>query len=362
MPALQPPNGIVPNFVNPPSQANQPRIAIYVSMPIMVFVLALRIYTRLRVTRALGADDYLCIVSAISVCAFCGIVLSMLGHPLGLHQWDVPLIKITETFSKVYCSSTRFPARCLYTQRSFTGICMYAVSAIWVKSTLLVLYLRIFRPSRRANIMIWLGLVTIAVFYLCCIVVNAVQCVPRRGEVGGWLSPTALARCSQPELDLSVAQGVFSAVSDLYVLSIPMHLVFALRLALLRKIGVSALFFTGFIILELNVGIICSCMPVVFILFKRVKLRSSYIAFLSYFRTRNRSGRTAGSDNDPRVVPVGEDRLPAVPKPTLTGLRSFIKRVQRSQPGRTTRPTEMSTYSEINSMNDDYHAQLKARK
>jgi hypothetical protein len=92
--------------------------------------------------------------------------------------------------------------------------------------------------------MIWGGIVVIVVFYVCCIIVNTVLCVPHSGD-GGWLSEKSQARCSQPELNLSVTQGVFSAVSDFYVLCIPLQMVWGLRLPKTRKIGVSSIFLTG---------------------------------------------------------------------------------------------------------------------
>lgn len=41
----------------------------------------------------------------------------------------------------------------------------------------------------------------------------------------------------------SLAQGVFSTISDFYVLAIPWHMAWGLNLPLRRKFGVSAIFF-----------------------------------------------------------------------------------------------------------------------
>lgn len=308
----------------------------------------------------------------MSVIAFCGVALSILGNPLGPHQWNVPLIDITDRFLRV----------------SLTVICLYPVCAILVKCTLLILYLRIFRPSQRAQIMIWGGVAVIVVFYVCCIIVNTVLCVPHSGD-GGWLSEKSEARCSQPELNLSVTQGVFSAVSDFYVLCIPLQMVWGLRLPKMRKVGVSSIFLTGLLacicsitgavyrfkqdvsddftwqsipvyslgVAELNAGIICSCMPVVFVLFKGFSNKFLRIPSLRYFRSR---GRRTAEGQDQLPVSVPKEKLPQIPKATMTGLRSFIRKAYRSQAPAT---TQISAYSELNSIgsiNDDYHAQLKA--
>lgn len=57
VPALAPPPGVVPNFVNPESLAPLCLIVIAFTLPLMVLFLALRLYVRLRISSATGADD-----------------------------------------------------------------------------------------------------------------------------------------------------------------------------------------------------------------------------------------------------------------------------------------------------------------
>ena len=57
LPALQPPPGVQPDFIDPQSIADQTRHAIYACLPLMLLFLFLRLYTRLRILRAVGADD-----------------------------------------------------------------------------------------------------------------------------------------------------------------------------------------------------------------------------------------------------------------------------------------------------------------
>lgn len=56
-PAMTPPAGVTPNFVDPYSLAPGGRIIIYVLLPLMVISLALRLYTRIHITHTIGADD-----------------------------------------------------------------------------------------------------------------------------------------------------------------------------------------------------------------------------------------------------------------------------------------------------------------
>lgn len=57
IPSAAPPPGVIPNFIDPPSQADIPRIITYVTLPPMLLFLALRNYTRIFITGKLGLDD-----------------------------------------------------------------------------------------------------------------------------------------------------------------------------------------------------------------------------------------------------------------------------------------------------------------
>lgn len=56
-PAGVPPRGVVPNLVNPPTQAPVLTIGIYVLLPLMMPFFITRLYTRIRLTRNVGIDD-----------------------------------------------------------------------------------------------------------------------------------------------------------------------------------------------------------------------------------------------------------------------------------------------------------------
>jgi hypothetical protein len=56
IPAGIPPVGVTPNFVNPETREELPKIFIYVTLPPMVVFLSLRIYARIKYS-LLGLDD-----------------------------------------------------------------------------------------------------------------------------------------------------------------------------------------------------------------------------------------------------------------------------------------------------------------
>ncbi len=54
---IDPPLGVIPNFVDPPSLAWLPRVFFYTTLPPMVIFLAIRFYTRITITRKISLDD-----------------------------------------------------------------------------------------------------------------------------------------------------------------------------------------------------------------------------------------------------------------------------------------------------------------
>lgn len=57
VPAATPPNGTIPNFVNPPSIGYQQTMTNIVVLVIMIIVVALRLYTRIFIVKSFGYDD-----------------------------------------------------------------------------------------------------------------------------------------------------------------------------------------------------------------------------------------------------------------------------------------------------------------
>lgn len=159
----------------------------------------------------------------------CAIECIRRQFPEGLRRKNIALEKYT---------NRRF-------KRSLSGSLVYYCTATLFKSAILLLYFRIFKPSKAARLLIYGGIGTIVAFYLITFITNLSLCVPRASDVGGWTSATSQARCALPNQRLALGSGIFSFISDVYVLSIPIFLVSALQLPLRRKIGVVAIFLTG---------------------------------------------------------------------------------------------------------------------
>ncbi|KAI1742989.1 hypothetical protein F4680DRAFT_389695 [Xylaria scruposa] len=267
-----------------------------------------------------------------------------------------------------------------------------------IKISLFALYLRLFNPSKIANFLIWLGLSFVSAFYLVSSIVTLVFCVPHAGD-GGWGSPKSFQRCALPQTYTVVAAGVVGTVVDFYILCIPLRMVSKLMLSFRKKIAIASIFLTGLVActfsivgtyfrfqildgvqpmdytwsaavaqglsaIELNIGLVCCCLPVSAVIWKRLYQgsRGFWDYLKGYFQSV--SGiRTTGhlSQNGVQLKPNFHDRLPEIPGAQLTWLHSFFRRTLHTLPSHNNIDVSTHGSTDIESSTGlDYHNHLKA--
>jgi hypothetical protein len=69
IPALPPPPGVVPNFMNPPTRAHQTQVVSAICLSLMCPLVALRVYCRLVVQHNWGIDDCMFACSSVATTA-----------------------------------------------------------------------------------------------------------------------------------------------------------------------------------------------------------------------------------------------------------------------------------------------------
>jgi large subunit ribosomal protein L36e len=112
------------------------------------------------------------------------------------------------------------------------------------KLSILLLFLRVFVPSGKGatyyviHTLIWLNLL----FYIANVPIEIWPCIPRQKL---W-KPSIPGRCLNNER-VFVAGGAINVVSDFAIMLLPVLLISRLQMPLKKKIGVSAIFATGFL-------------------------------------------------------------------------------------------------------------------
>ncbi|KAI0155280.1 hypothetical protein GGR57DRAFT_464708 [Xylariaceae sp. FL1272] len=283
-----PPPGVESNLIDPVSRSWAPRVAVYTTLPIMVLSFFLRVYVRLFLSRTWGSDDYFCVLAFAAAVAYCGLLLSdFVDDAFGRHVWDIP----TEFFVQhpTAVTSIIIPG----------GLLIIGINL--TKLSLLVLYLRLFKAVRRLEIWIWVGIAGIIIIALIQAILTLVFCLPRQGD-GGWTTATYAGHCTEPYLKLSASQGIVNAIADFYLLVIPITTVMGLNVDMRRKLAIAGVFVTGLLatiltvvgtvyryesvetydstwvntwiaplsVAEMNVGVICACLPMAFQFFKKL--------------------------------------------------------------------------------------------
>ncbi|KAK3994297.1 hypothetical protein QBC44DRAFT_286525 [Cladorrhinum sp. PSN332] len=385
IPAMTPPEGEVTDFEGRYSMKNVIISVVSVLTVLVSLCVLVRLHVRFFVLRKPGPDDFLIIAAALCVISLNGVAIATASSgTMGTHQWNVRLTEITPKF--------------------IIGViavaCLYTVSSMFFKCSLLVFYLRLFNISRTARIMIWGGIVFIVAGELSFLIVKIVLCNPSHWPSGDNVIEFLIAQntstCTGPTGMATVAEGSFSLLTDIYVMAVPVRMVSSLMLPLRRKIGMCCVFLIGIIatacsavalpirieqlnsedltwfagrallvsVIEVNLGTICACVPVAFIIFRHMD--NPFIS--SIRRCLNRLGKrtssTAGNDrsSDEGVLPRDD-----APRSTMSGLGTFIGKIgsgNRTNPGGGTTPqiTKMSTwttYTEIGSVEEEYHRQLR---
>lgn len=121
----------------------------------------------------------------------------------------------------------------------------YNLVMLFVKLSLFILYFHLFGVSRRIRILIYVGIGSIFMVYTGTTTVHGILCFPRPGN--SWSEAIAHPRCLTYSRIMAFIVGGFGVISDFYILGLPISMILRLQLPRKEKIGVCALFMTGFL-------------------------------------------------------------------------------------------------------------------
>ena len=230
LPASPPPPGVRPNFVNPVSRAYQIYVAAGVCLPLMLLFAGMRFYAKVFLLKSITKADYACLLGLTAGITYIGITVGVAsGGVPGKHQWDFLL----EEWS---AESLRL------------GLVNEAIYGplIWlVKLSLFLMLLELFGLLTWLRVSVWIGIVITGLFYFSHFVATLALCAPRGDQSQlSWLKVLSSSTC-QANGALFLPVGIANLVSDIYLILIPLPVIWRLQLPLSKKIGISAIFLTG---------------------------------------------------------------------------------------------------------------------
>ena len=229
LPALSLPPGVKSNFENPESRGY---VLIAVGSPllaIMVIFLAIRFYTKLRITRSATWDDLTCCLAALLTTAyFAVLVLGVNQGPVGKHQYDVTLQQLADPVFTI--------------GMAFLTLILVPPALLAAKLTFFLLYYQLFRPLRWLRIAVYVGATLTTAFYIAVFVMRLVIGTPKPGQT--WFS-NLFGPGQTQEVRLAVPTVAVGLGIDCFLLVLPLRAVASLQLPHGRKVGVFVVFTTG---------------------------------------------------------------------------------------------------------------------
>ncbi|KAF2728903.1 hypothetical protein EJ04DRAFT_569133 [Polyplosphaeria fusca] len=313
----QAPPSYVQNLEHPATNKNIGTVTLSIFIAIATIFVCMRVYVRFRViNHEPWWDDLVLVLALPPQIAYTGITIWMLENGLGgRHIWDTSLGIIM--FKLPYWTTV------------VAGLPQ--IITLLVKNALLLLFLRIFKPNRLVRYGILFGIVVVTIMYTAWMFIFIFQ--------------TAFE--DQVGQRLSYAQASFNIVTDVYIFILPITGVARLHMSPKRKIGVVSIFSCGVAaivmsclnlywkqqyngkdpdstwsatirmtisVLEIDVGIMCACMPL-FATFlpKRARLVSwgTYIRSMRtrLLRTNNASQGSKGTGADSQYGKVSDSNI-----------------------------------------------------
>ena len=122
-------------------------------------------------------------------------------------------------------------------------VILYGPAIFFAKLSVLLLYLELFAINKQTRIMVAIAITIITSQCIATITGQAVLCVPRPGV--SWDIGDATHNCMVVADLYGIFMAAISLFSDLFIIYIPMPVVWRLQLPLRKKVGISVVFFTG---------------------------------------------------------------------------------------------------------------------
>ncbi|KAI1738012.1 hypothetical protein F4680DRAFT_426821 [Xylaria scruposa] len=290
--ALPPPPGVEPNFNDPFNRGPIYIIIASIFLALPTIFVGIRLWARIVIQRSPWWDDLACVLALLLQASYIGICIWLCFHGVGKHLWNVRL----EDFLRLIP-----PGRVLAD--------ITELSIGFTKLALLLFYYRLFWPNKYTRIGVFIGIAFVVVVY-------------------GTLFFLFVFLDVMKTTDTNKTIAVVNVLSDFYILVLPITAVLQLHLSRQKRLGLVALFSTGFSVcvlsivgvvyrfrfaidgtdftwglfdvilintIECSVGIMCACLPLFPAVFGSSTLLHDWVLSMRSLRQRFLSSRESHS-------------------------------------------------------------------
>ena len=204
------------------SRAHQIATAIACSVLSTIFVAA-RIYTRSRINRALGWDDYIALVTLPFCIAYAVLSVVATRYGIDFHAWD---------------STPALGERLV--KWTFIASNTYVPSLLGYKMSILFLYLRIFNVNRSFRYCTWTVMFITFGYLFSNFCTQIFGCQP----IAKYWKPQIPGHCILT-LKADYVYAPLNFITDLLIFILPLPMVWRLQLSPGDKLGVLVIFMIG---------------------------------------------------------------------------------------------------------------------
>ncbi|KAF4631238.1 hypothetical protein G7Y89_g6889 [Cudoniella acicularis] len=215
------------NYINPATRGWANVYVNIVLYPLVFIAIAIRVYTRLRISRSFGLDDWFIVVALLPTTAF--MVMSLLTEQKfgwNRHVWDVPLDQLVLGMKIIISTQV-----------------LFSVASAFVKCSMLTLVYRVVNKgsSRFPQVVIAAIVLVLAQASLFCFMV-VFQCRP----ISAYWTPVfgPQPNCINQSLHLLIA-SIINTMTDLLTVLLPIPTVWRLQMPIQQQIIVIMLFSAG---------------------------------------------------------------------------------------------------------------------
>lgn len=242
-------------------------------LTVVTLLLAMRLYTRIRISKVkLGLEDYFCITSYFLDFGFTGLMFKAYTLGVGRHIWNTPALWVVDAIK----------------YQTIAGW-VYIVLSLSIKMSFFFYYRRIFSPRTKKRWLIDGGIIFSTLFSIGLLFGGIFNCDP----IAKIWNPRLPGSCLTVG-PLAFLTGALNVITDIYILILPIPFLWSLNMHYSRKVRIYAIFALGifvcaasivrlamtqflrvnpdvtwnfntlaiFTALEVNFGIICSCLIV----------------------------------------------------------------------------------------------------
>ncbi|KAL2751869.1 hypothetical protein ACRALDRAFT_1083809 [Sodiomyces alcalophilus JCM 7366] len=224
VPLQENPSGAPPDFDGGPSLIAAVR-AVGISLGFIALVLiVLRLSIWYRLKRPLGLDDAFVVIAFALAAGYTGVVCST--ESVSRHAWDTPISALDE----------------VYLKKLFVTSLLYGPMLFFAKASILILYHRMFRPERWFRVCLYITLAILFGAYWMTVPLCFNYCMPHNGAP--W-ELSILENCNHLATP-GLVQAAVNIAADIAIFVLPLPIVLNLHLPMGKKIGIAAIFATGF--------------------------------------------------------------------------------------------------------------------